>query len=73
VGNYIVTAACTSSTRAFELLPLLRRGDRVHVRVGRTRHVYEIVRTRSTSFRSGESLARLPPYPVVPAWRRPAR
>jgi sortase A len=73
VANHIVTAHCTSSTRAFELLPLLRRGDRVHVRVGRTRGVYEIVRTRFASFRSTESLARQPRYPVVPAWRRPAR
>jgi sortase A len=58
IGNYIVTAHRTSSTQAFADLPELRRGDRVGVTVGPTRYVYEIVQTRSTSFRSAESLAR---------------
>ena len=62
VGNYIVTAHRTSSTRAFAELPDLRRGDRVHVEVGgrkgTVRYTYEIVRTRSTSFRSPASLER---------------
>jgi sortase A len=56
IGNYIVTAHRTSSTRAFEFLPELRRGDRVRVEAGRFRFVYEIVDTRSTSFRSRRSL-----------------
>lgn len=58
MGNYIVTAHRTSSTKAFADVPLLRRGDRVRVVAGGTRLVYEIVRTRSTSFRSPASLTR---------------
>jgi sortase A len=58
VGNYIVTAHRTSSTRAFEDLPLLRVGDRVSVVAGGTRYVYQVTATRSTSFRSARSLAR---------------
>lgn len=58
VGNYIVTAHRTSSTRAFEHLPALRVGELVHVEAGGTRFTYRITRTRSTSFRSPESLAR---------------
>jgi sortase A len=62
VGNFIVTAHRTSSTRAFARLPELRPGDRVHVEVGsrkrQVRYTYEIVRTRSTSFRSAASLER---------------
>ena len=74
VGNYLVTAHRTSSTQAFERLPELRRGHRVHVRVGPrgspTTYTYEIVRTRSTSFRSERSLSRqsaaVPGRPGVP-------
>ena len=62
VGNFIVTAHRTSSTRAFARLPELRPGHRVHVEVGgrkaKVRYTYEIVRTRSTSFRSPASLER---------------
>ena len=58
IGNYIVTGHRTSSTRAFEFLPELRRGDLVRVDAGRWRFVYEIVDTRSTSFRSDRSLER---------------
>jgi sortase A len=58
IGNYIVTAHRTSSTRAFAELPRLARGDRVQVDVGRTRYTYQIVGTRTTSFRSSRSLAR---------------
>jgi sortase A len=58
IGNYLVTAHRTSSTRAFERLPALGVGDRVHVVAGGRRYVYEIVATRSTSFRSARSLAR---------------
>jgi sortase A len=57
VGNYQVTAHRTSSTRAFEFLPDLRRGDVVRVEAGGVRYVYRIVGTRSTSFRSPRSLA----------------
>ena len=57
IGNYIVTAHRTSSTRAFADLPRLRRGHHVHVEVGNTRYTYRVVRTRMTSFRSARSLA----------------
>jgi len=77
VGNFIVTAHRTSSTRAFAQLPGLRRGHRVHVEVGppraRVRYTYEIVRTRSTSFRSPASLERqsaaVPGHPGRPPTR----
>ncbi|MGD9959250.1 sortase domain-containing protein [Nocardioides sp.] len=57
LGNYQVTAHRTSSTRAFEMLPSLRIGQRVTVTAGGVRYVYEIRRTRETSFRSARSLA----------------
>ncbi len=57
IGNYQVTAHRTSSTRAFELLPDLRIGERVVVETAGRRFVYEIVATRRTSFRSERSLA----------------
>ncbi|WP_307827941.1 sortase domain-bontaining protein [Nocardioides sp. SYSU D00038] len=73
VGNYQVTGHRTSSTRAFEFLPDLRRGDRVLVDVGRTRYVYRVTRTRETSFRSARSLreqrAAVPGRPGVTATR----
>ena len=56
IGNYQVTAHRTSSTRAFEQLPDVRRGDRVYVVSAGVRYVYEIVATRSTSFRSARSV-----------------
>ncbi len=56
VGNYQVTAHRLSSTRAFEFLPRLRRGAEVLVESGGLRHVYRIVATRVTSFRSERSL-----------------
>lgn len=56
VGNYQVTAHRVSSTRAFERLPDLRRGDRVRVVAGGVRYVYRIVETRRTSFREPASL-----------------
>jgi sortase A len=58
VGNYIVTAHRTSSTRAFADLPRLAPGDRIRLLAGGTRFVDEVVSTRSTSFRSPRSLAR---------------
>ncbi|CUR59904.1 putative sortase (Surface protein transpeptidase) [metagenome] len=57
LGNYQVTAHRTSSTRAFAELPSLRVGQRVVVTAGGVRYVYEIRRTRETSFRSARSLA----------------
>ena len=57
IGNYQVTAHRTSSTKAFLDLPSLETGDRVIVRSGDTRYVYEITTTRETSFRSARSLA----------------
>jgi sortase A len=56
VGNYQVTAHRTSSTRAFELLPDLHRGDLVRVEARGVRYVYRIVATRETSFRQPASL-----------------
>ncbi len=56
VGNYQVTAHRLSSTRAFEFLPRLRRGDEVSVVARGTRYVYRITTTRRTSFRSPPSL-----------------
>ncbi|WP_304799037.1 sortase domain-bontaining protein [Nocardioides sp.] len=56
VGNYQVTGHRTSSTRIFEFLPDLERGDRVLVTAGRTVYVYRVTTTRITSFRSARSL-----------------
>jgi sortase A len=56
IGNYQVTAHRTSSTRAFEFLPGLRKGDRVVVQAGGVAYVYRITATRETSFRSTRSL-----------------
>lgn len=58
IGNYLVTAHRTSSTRAFERLPELQVGQRVHVVTRGVRYTYRITTTRSTSFRSRASLAR---------------
>jgi sortase A len=57
VGNFQVTAHRTSSTAAFLELPSMRRGDRIVVEAGGVRYVYEVRRTRQTSFRSEQSLA----------------
>jgi sortase A len=56
IGNYQVTAHRLSSTRAFEFLTRLRRGDLVHVEAGGVRYTYRITATRETSFRSPRSL-----------------
>jgi sortase A len=56
IGNYQVTAHRLSSTRAFEFVPDLRRGDRVVVRTRHATYVYRISTTRETSFRSPASL-----------------
>lgn len=73
VGNYLVTAHRTSSTRAFEHLPSLRRGDRVQVEAGGVRYTYEIASTRWTSFRSPASLARQAAAVPGQPGRRPTR
>ena len=56
VGNYIVTGHRLSSTEPFRYLPSLPNGSRVRIRVGDMVHVYEIRRTRWTSFRQPASL-----------------
>lgn len=57
IGNYIVTGHRLSSTQPFRNLPSLPHGSRVWVRVASVVHVYEVRRTRWTSFRSRTSLA----------------
>jgi sortase A len=69
IGNYLVTAHRTSSTKAFARLPKLRNGARVHVVAGGQRYTYQIVTTKITSFRSKASLAKQ--SAAVP--RRPGR
>lgn len=58
IGNFIVTGHRTSHTAPFRYLPDLRVGDRVRIRSGEVVHVYRITATRTTSFRSPQSLAR---------------
>jgi sortase A len=58
VGNFIVTGHRTSHRAPFAELPAVRPGDRVRVESAGVVHVYEVTRTRSTSFRSPASLAR---------------
>jgi sortase A len=58
VGNFIVTGHRTSHWAPFAELPAVHPGDRVRVESAGVVHVYEITRTRSTSFRSPVSLAR---------------
>ena len=67
IGNHIITAHRTSSTRAFAALPKLRIGARVHLVTGGYRYTYRIVTTRQTSFRSAKSLAKQ----SAPVPRRP--
>ena len=52
-----MTGHRTSHTMPFADLPSVRAGARVVVRSGGTEHVYEVTRTRWTSFRSRASLA----------------
>jgi sortase A len=56
LGNFLVTGHRTSSTRPFAALPGLRPGARVVVETRTHRLVYEITRTRWTSFRRPSSL-----------------
>ncbi|UUZ57887.1 class E sortase [Nocardioides sp. B-3] len=73
VGNYIVTGHRLSSTEPFRFLPALPDGARIRIRVGEVEHVYEVRRTRWTSFRSRRSLAEqrapVPGRPGVEATR----
>ena len=57
VGNFIVTGHRLTGTAPLRDSPSLRRGDRIRVRSGDTVFVYEVRRTRWTSFRQPKSLA----------------
>jgi len=57
IGNFIITGHRTSHAAPFRDLPDLKNGDRVRIRSGSVVHVYRIIATRSTSFRSPRSLA----------------
>ena len=56
VGNFIVTGHRLTGTAPLRDSPSLRRGDRISVRSGDTVFVYEVRRTRWTSFREPASL-----------------
>lgn len=56
VGNYIVTGHRLTGTAPLRYSPSLGRGDRILVRTGDTVFVYEVRRTRWTSFREPASL-----------------
>jgi sortase A len=56
VGNYIVTGHRLTGTAPLRYSPSLSRGDRIRVRTGDTVFVYEVRRTRWTSFRQPASL-----------------
>ncbi|MET7759082.1 class E sortase [Streptomyces sp. NPDC005389] len=57
VGNYLVTAHRLSAGGPLRDLPSVEVGDQVHVTADGTVYTYEIVETRTTSFRSARSLA----------------
>ncbi|WP_108953146.1 class E sortase [Streptomyces fragilis] len=57
IGNHLVTAHRLSAGGPLRDLPSLDVGDRVLVTSGGTVHEYRITETRTTSFRSGRSLA----------------
>ena len=57
VGNFIVTGHRLTGTAPLRYSPSLERGDRIRVRSGDTVFVYEVRRTRWTSFRRPASLA----------------
>ncbi|MFK0256363.1 class E sortase [Streptomyces sp. NPDC090445] len=56
VGNFLVTAHRLSAGGPLHDLPSVKKGDTVVVAAGDAVHTYEIVATRSTSFRSERSL-----------------
>ena len=67
VGNFIVTGHRLTGPAPLRYSPSLRRGDRIRVRSGNTTYVYEIRRTRWTSFRQPRSLvAQRAPVPGRP-------
>ncbi len=57
VGNFIVTGHRLTGAAPLRYSPSLRRGDRIRVRSGDMVFVYEVRRTRWTSFRQPRSLA----------------
>ena len=57
IGNFLVTAHRLSAGGPLRDLPAVDTGDTVRVTVDGTTYTYEIVATRSTSFRSERSLA----------------
>ena len=73
VGNFIVTGHRLTGPAPLRESPSLRAGDRIRVRTGDTVHVYEVRRTRWTSFRQPASLraqrAEVPGRPGVDATR----
>jgi sortase A len=67
VGNFIVTGHRTSHTAPFADLPTVRPGDQVVVESAGTVYVYEITRTRITSFRfKASKAAQVAPVPGRP-------
>lgn len=67
VGNYLVTGHRLTGTAPLRHSPSLGRGDRIRVRSGDTVFVYEVRRTRWTSFREPASLrAQRAPVPGRP-------
>jgi sortase A len=56
VGNFIVTGHRLTGTAPLRHSPSLEKGDRIQVRSGDTVFVYEVRRTRWTSFRQPASL-----------------
>jgi sortase A len=67
IGNFIVTGHRTSHSAPFADLPTVRHGDQVMVASAGTVYVYEITRTRITSFRSKASMAaQVAPVPGRP-------
>ncbi|WP_406333078.1 class E sortase [Streptomyces zaomyceticus] len=57
IGNYLVTAHRLSAGGPLRELPSVEAGDQVRVTAEGTVYTYEIVETRTTSFRSARSLA----------------
>lgn len=67
VGNFIVTGHRLTGTAPLRYSPSLRPGDRIRIRSAATVHVYEVRRTRWTSFRRPASLrAQRAPVPGRP-------
>jgi sortase A len=67
VGNYIVTGHRLTGAAPLRYSPSLRAGDRIRVRSAGTVYVYEVRRTRWTSFRQPGSLrAQRAPVPGRP-------